>query len=196
MGCKWIFTVKYTFDGPLERYKVRLVAKGHTKTYGIDYHETFAPVAKINTIRYLLSLVSIKDWSLHQFDVKNVFLHGDLEEKVHMDIPPEYKERGQKSKVCRLKKSIYGLKQLPRAWFRRFAKSMLDRGYSQSQGDYTLFIKLSSIGRVTTLIVYVDDIIVIGDDNKEMLGLKVYFAKEFEIKDLGSLIYLLGIKVV
>ena len=99
MGCKWIFTVKYTFDGPLERYKARLVAKGYTKTYGIDYHETFAPVAKMNTIRILLLLATIKDCSLHQFDMKNVILHGDLEEEV-------YKERRQKNKVCRLKKSL------------------------------------------------------------------------------------------
>ena len=113
-----------------------------------------------------------------------------------MDIPLGCEKRGQKNKVCRLKKSLHGLKQSPRAWFGRFTKSMLDRGYSQSQGDHTLFIKLSSIGRVTILIVYVDDIIVTGDDNEEMLGLKVYLVKEFEIKDLGSLRYFLEIEVV
>ena len=128
--------------------------------------------------------------------MKNAFLHGDLEEEVYMDIPLGCEKRGQKNKVCRLKKSLNGLKQSPRAWFGRFTKSMLDRGYSQSQVDHTLFIKLSSIGRVTVLIVYVDDIIVTGDDNEEMLGLKVYLVKEFEIKDLGSLRYFLEIEVV
>ena len=99
MDCKWIFIVKYKSDGSLERYKARLVAKEYTQTYSVDYHETFALVTKMNTIIILLSLATIKDCSLHQSDMKNVFLHGDLREEV-------YKERGQKNKVCRLKKSL------------------------------------------------------------------------------------------
>ena len=99
VDCKWIFIVKYKSDGSLERYKARLVAKEYTQTYSVDYHETFALVTKMNTIIILLSLATIKDCSLHQSDMKNVFLHGDLREEV-------YKERGQKNKVCRLKKSL------------------------------------------------------------------------------------------
>ncbi|RVW56769.1 Retrovirus-related Pol polyprotein from transposon RE1 [Vitis vinifera] len=95
MGSKWIFTVKYKYDGSLDKYKVRLVTKGYSQTYCIDYHVTLALAAKMNTIDILLSLVGVKDWSLHQVDVKNVFLHRDLEEEVYMDIPPrcgtEYK---------------------------------------------------------------------------------------------------------
>ncbi|XP_039170323.1 uncharacterized protein LOC120294339 [Eucalyptus grandis] len=123
VGCKWVFTVKCKLDGSVERYKTRLVAKGFTQTYGVDYQETFAPVAKINSVRILLSLAAAFDWPLHQLDVKNAFLNGDLEEEVFMSLPPGFAET--EGKVCRLKKSLYGLKQSPRAWFERFGKMQI-----------------------------------------------------------------------
>ena len=114
----------------LNVFKARLVAKGYTQTYGIDYTYTFAPVAKINTVRVLLSLAANLDWPLQQFDVKDAFLHGELSEEVYMDLPlgcmiPEVHFR----KVCKLKKSLYGLTQSPRAWFERFMKSIRSFGY-------------------------------------------------------------------
>jgi hypothetical protein len=195
VGCKWVFTVKHKADGSIERFKARLVAKGYTQTYGIDYQETFAPVAKINTIRVLLSLAANLEWPLQQFDVKNAFLHGDLEEEVYMDFPPGFSTSSESGKICRLRKSLYGLKQSPRAWFGRFTHSMRRYGYHQSQSDHTLFLKHSNEGKVTALIVYVDDIVVTGNDIMEMGKLKTYLAKEFEIKDLGNLRYFLGIEV-
>ncbi|RVW65328.1 Retrovirus-related Pol polyprotein from transposon RE2 [Vitis vinifera] len=153
VGCKWVYTVKYKADGSIERYKARLVAKGYTQTYGIDYQETFASVAKMNTVRVLLSLAANYNWDLQQFDVKNAFLHGELEKEIYMELA------------------------------------------RQSQGDHTLFIKHSSSGGLTTLLVYVDDIIVTGNDDKERQVLNQCLAKEFEIKALGRLKYFLGIEV-
>ncbi|WJZ81639.1 hypothetical protein VitviT2T_001472 [Vitis vinifera] len=142
VGCRWIYTVKYKADGSIELFKARLVVKGYTQTYGIDYTETFAPVTKINTVRVLLSLAANLDWPLQQFDVKNAFLHGELSEEVYMDLPPGCMvSEKQCQKVCKLKKSLYGLKQSLRAWFGRFTKSMRAFGYRQSNSDHTLFLK-------------------------------------------------------
>lgn len=140
VGCKWIFTIKHKADGTIERYKARLVAKGYTQTYGIDYTETFSPVAKINTIRVLFSIAANEDWPLHQFDVKNAFLHGELKEEVYMEAPPGFSTGFRKHEVCRLKKALYGLKQSPRAWFGRFTDAMKRYGYKQSNSDHTLFL--------------------------------------------------------
>ena len=160
IGCKWAFTFKYNSDGIIERYKARLVAKGYTQTYGIDYKETFDQVAKMNTICILISLAVNLDWSLLQHDIKNAFLHGDLDEEIYMKIPPGYEENGYTSKVCRLRKALYGLKQSPRAWFGKFTQMMRILGYKQYNGDHTLFFKHFEPGEVTILIVYVDDLII------------------------------------
>ncbi|EOY17116.1 Cysteine-rich RLK (RECEPTOR-like protein kinase) 8 [Theobroma cacao] len=195
VGCKWVFTIKYKSDGEIERHKARLVAKGFTQVFGVDYTETFAPVAKLNTIRVLLSLAANLDWALHQMDVKNAFLNEELDEEVYMDLPPGFEGAIGNRKVCRLKKSLYGLKQSPRAWFDRFAKTIKRYGYQQGQTDHTLFFKHSQDGKKTILIVYVDDIILTGDDTEEMERLKKTLRTEFEIKDLGQLRYFLGMEV-
>jgi hypothetical protein len=104
VGYKWVFTVKQTSEGKVERYKARFVAKGYSQTYGIDYDEIFAPVAKMATVRTLISCTVKFGWPLHQVDVKNVFLHEDLEEEVYMEIPPEFANNQTLGKVCKLKK--------------------------------------------------------------------------------------------
>ena len=195
VGCKWIFTVKYKSDGRVERYKTRLVAKGFTQTYGIDYQETFAHVAKLHTMRVLLSLAVNLDWTLQQLDVKNAFLNGDLENEVYMKIPLLFENKANVSKVCKLQKSLYGLKKSPRAWFDRVTKAVKKHGYIQGQTDHTLFIKQSLNGKITILIVYVDDIILTKNHINEMDKLKEVLANEFEIKDLRPLKYFLGMEV-
>ena len=165
-----MFTLKHKADGSIDRYKARLVAKGYTQTYEVDYLETFAPVAKLNTVPVHLSLAANHDWPLLQFDVKNAFLHGDLQEEIYMDLPLSIHVTSKEGVVCRLRKSLYGLKQSPRAWFGRFATSMKKFGYVQSNSDHTLFLKRRK-GKLIALIIYVDDKIVTGDDQTEIQSL-------------------------
>jgi len=140
IGCKWVFSIKHKTDGFIEWYEARLVAKGYTHTYRIDYQKTFSLVAKRNTIRVLLSLVGNLDWSLHQFDVKNAFLYWDLEEEVYMDIPSGYVSPTLRT-VCKLQWVLYGLKQSPRVWFGCFSMAMSKYGFQQNNSDYTIFLK-------------------------------------------------------
>ena len=185
VGCRWVYTLKCKPDGSLDRYKARLVARGYTQTYGIDYRETFAPVAKINTIRILLSLAVNLDWPLYQYDIKNAFLHGDLNEEIYMNIPPGYEGNLNKGKVCKLKKALYGLKQSHRAWFGKFTQAMKDLRYKQCNGEHTLFFKIALGGLTTILIVYVDDIIISGNNLIEIRNLEVHLHKSFRVKQLG-----------
>ena len=132
----------------------------------LDYQETFARVAKMNTVRILLSLAAHYNWQLLQYDVKNAFLHGDLDEEIYINIPSGF-EGNIGNKVCKLKKALYGPKESPRAWFGRFAKVMKESRYKQNQGDHTLFIKHSAVGGVIAFLVYIDDIIVTGNDERK-----------------------------
>ena len=116
---RWVYAIKHNSDGSIARYKARLVARGYTQSYGVDYHETFVLVAKLNTIRLLIVLAAMYQWDLSQFDVKNAFLHGELEEDVYMATPPGYQLHENSSHVCHLKNALYGLKQSPRAWFEK-----------------------------------------------------------------------------
>lgn len=194
IGSKWVFSVKQNEDGKVQRYKARLVARGYTQTPGVDYQETFAPVAKMNSIRVILSCAVTLDWELHQLDIKNAFLHGDLKEEIYMAFPPGFVKRGQEKLVCRLWRSLYGLKQSPREWFGKFHQAMIEFGYKQGHSDHTLFTRKNE-GKMVVLIVYVDDIVVTGNDSEEIAKLKGLLSAKFEVKDLGRLRYFLGIEV-
>ncbi|KAJ0810676.1 putative RNA-directed DNA polymerase [Helianthus annuus] len=189
---KWVYKTKFKPNGEVERYKARLVAKGYTQMEGVDYHDTFAPVAKLVTVRSLIAIAIKRDWSIHQLDVNNAFLHGDLHEEVYMRIPQGY-DKGGGTKVCRLRKSLYGLKQASRNWYQKFTSALLQLNYKQSAADHSLFIYKEGKVFVTALI-YVDDVIVVGNNEDKIKETKKFLNDKFSIKDLGPLKYFLGIE--
>lgn len=174
VGYKWVVSIKYKADGTLDWYKARFVAKGYIQTYDIDYTKTLSRIAKLNTVRVLISLAANLDGPLHQFDVKNTFFHDDLEKEVYMDIPWGFIS-SQVGTICKLKKALYGLKQSPRAWFGRFSLAMKNFGFKHSNVDHTLFLKHQR-GVLTALIVYVNDMITIGNDKEQIRNLQEYLA--------------------
>ena len=194
VGSRWVYKLKFHSDGSIERYKARLVARGFTQTYGVDYKETFAPVAKMNTVRVLLSVAVNQGWFLFQMDVKNAFLHGELEEEVYMQLPPGHPQASQNGLVCKLHKAIYGLKQSPRAWYAKLSSVLEEVGFSRSNADSSLFVRIGSLGKLVVLI-YVDDLIITGDNMDEIVSLKQSLHQKFAIKDLGKLNYFLGIEM-
>jgi hypothetical protein len=183
---KWVYKVKTRSDGSLERYKARLVTRGFQQEQGRDYDETFAPVAHMTTIRTLLAVTSIREWSISQLDVKSVFLNVELREYAYMRPPPGYSV--PEGMVCHLRRSLYGLKQALRAWFQRFASVVTAVGFSASAHDLALFVHVSPRGR-TLLLLYVDDMIITGDDREYIAFVKAHLSDQFLMSDLGPLRY-------
>ncbi|KAL0303030.1 UNVERIFIED_CONTAM: Copia protein [Sesamum radiatum] len=177
VACRWVFTLKFSADGTLERYKARLVAKGFTQTYGVYYFKTFSPVARLNCIHILFSLPVNLSWPMYQIDIKNAFLYGDLNETVYMEQPPRYVTQGEKQHmVCKLKKAICVLKQNP----------VPNRSFSLCP-NYRI-----GYGRLT---VYGDDILITGSDVVAIEEAKTYLRKHFFTKDLGKPRYFLRIEI-
>lgn len=194
VGNKWIFRIKRNADGSIQRYKARLVAKGFHQSPGIDFFQTFSPVVKASTIRVVLSLAVSKGWTLRQLDFNNSFLNGTLDEVVYMTQPPGYEDPSCPSFVCRLNKAIYGLKQAPRAWTNTLKTALLSWGFQNSRSDSSLYIYKSG-NSIVLLLVYVDDMVLTGNDNYLMTRLVEALDNQFALKDLGSLNYFLGIQV-
>ena len=208
VSSKWVYKIKFSADGIIGRYKVWLVAKGYTQKQGFNYQETFNPVAKYATVRTILALAAINVWSLSQLNVNNAFLNGELEETVYMEIPDGFQLQGElvaaieaaqpsgnNSKlVCKLQKSLYGLKQASRQWNAKLTECLTKHGYSQSKADYSLFTKQDTLGFIAIL-VYVDDILIASSCDVLEKQLKQLLASSFKLKDLGSLKYFIELEI-
>ncbi|KAK4374957.1 hypothetical protein RND71_005634 [Anisodus tanguticus] len=190
----WIFAHKENSDGSFARHKARLVGDGKTQRVGIDCGETFSPVVKPATIRTVLSLALSKTWPIHQLDVKNAFLHGDLKETVYMHQPLGFRDPNRPHHVCLLKKLLYGLKQSPRAWYTRFADFFSTIGFTHNRSDNSLFIYRRG-SSLAYILLYVDDIILTSSSDALRQSIMAMLSSEFAMKDLGPLSYFLGIAV-
>ncbi|GJY12245.1 retrotransposon protein, putative, ty1-copia subclass [Tanacetum coccineum] len=194
VSCKWLFKIKEGIEGVQKpRYKARLVARGFTQRAGIDYNEVFSPVVRHTSIRVILALTACKDYELEQLDVKTAFLHGNLEEVIYMKQPPGYE---QGNKVCLLKKSLYGLKQSPRQWYRRFDEYMLSNGFKRSSYDSCVYYRSYAPGEYIYLLLYVDDMLIACKSKAEIGSTKSLLKKEFDMKELGEAKKILGMEIV
>ncbi|GAA0173131.1 transmembrane signal receptor [Lithospermum erythrorhizon] len=190
----WIFHHKLRSDGSFERYKARVVGDGKTQQVGIDCGKTFSPVVKLATIRTVLTFALSQSWPIHQLDVTNGFLHGDLHDTVYMYQPLGFRDPVYPDYVCKLKKSLYGLKQAPRAWYQRFADHVSTLGFVHSKSDHSLFIY--KYGSDTAyLLLYVDDIILTTLFESLRMSIMSSLNAAFAMKDLDRLNYLLSIAV-
>ncbi|GJW50470.1 retrotransposon protein, putative, ty1-copia subclass [Tanacetum coccineum] len=194
IGSKWLFKKKTDMDGAVHTYKARLVAKGYTQTPGIDYEETFSPVADIRAIRILIAIAAFYDYEIWQMDVKTAFLNGYLSEEVYMEQPEGFVNPKYPNRVCKLKRSIYGLKQASRQWNKRFDDEIKKFGFTQNHDEPCVYLKASG-SNVTFLILYVDDILIMGNNIPMLQDVKSYLGKCFVMQDLGEAAYILGIKI-
>ncbi|GJU94803.1 retrotransposon protein, putative, ty1-copia subclass [Tanacetum coccineum] len=194
VGIKWLFKKKTDMDDIIHTYKTRLVAKGYTQTYEVYYEETFSPVANIRAIRILIAIAAFYDYEIWQMDVKTAFLNGYLNEDIYMVQPEGFVDPNHPRKVCKLQRSIYGLKQASRSWNKRFDEEIKRFGFAQNLDEPCVYQKASG-SNVTFLILYVDDIIIMGNHIPSLQSVKSYLGKCFAMKDLGEATFILRIKI-
>ncbi|PKU87466.1 Retrovirus-related Pol polyprotein from transposon TNT 1-94 [Dendrobium catenatum] len=195
LGCKWTFKTKLLPNGQIDRYKARLIAQGFNQTLGVNYKETFSPVAKMPTIRALLTLALHRKWNIMQLDVSNAFLHGDLTDTVYMRQPAGFIDKTNPHYVCRLHKSLYGLKQAPRQWFHKLTTLLQQFGFKFSRSDPSLLIFNRNNIHLYFLI-YVDDILLTGNDTSIIQSLLHFLRSHFALKQLGNVSLFLGIQIL
>jgi hypothetical protein len=191
---KWLYKTKYNEKGKIEKFKARLVAKGYSQKYGVDFSEVYAPVARWDTIRTILSLAAHEKWSVFQLDVKSAFLHGELIENVYVEQPLGY-QKGDNSQVYKLNKALYGLKQAPRAWYSKVESYFTAEGFEKCSHEHTLFVKQGRKNKILIVSIYVDDLIYTGNDAGLMNEFKESMKEKFAMTDLGKMRYFLGIEV-
>jgi len=182
-------------DGDIERFKAKLIAKGFHQQKGVDFSKTFSPVVKPTTLRLVLSLAISHGWHLRQIDVQNAFLHGYLHEDVYMAQPPGFVHSQFPNHVCKLEKSLYGLRQAPRAWFSRLTDKLYAIGFIESQADHSLFV-YHQRSTLIYFLIYVDDIILTGSDISSISRVINLLQDDFVVKDMDELGFFLNIDAI
>lgn len=192
ISCKWVFKLKKKSDGSIDKYKARLVARGFAQEKGYDYNDTYSPTAKLKTLRVLLSVANHFNYPMHQMDVKSAFLNGNLNEEIYMQQPECF--TNDQSKVCKLQKSIYGLKQASRMWNERFKTVMIFNGFKQCYADNCLYIKFE-LNIISYVLLYVDDLLIVSSNNSKINDIKIMLMNEFEMTSVEKVDTFLGIHI-
>ncbi len=198
VGCRWVFKTKRKADGTVDRYKARLVAQGYSQEEGVDFDEVFAPVAKYKSIRTVLAIANQLNLDVHQMDVKSAFLNGELSEDIYMKQPEGFVNKKCPAKVCKLKKSLYGLKQSARCWNLKIDEYLKASKYIQSEADPCIYYKTEVVDGKTQIMiiaVYVDDTILLSNDSELLLLEKKRLSERFDMDDRGEIHYVLGMEV-
>jgi hypothetical protein len=161
VNSKWIYKIKHAVDGSVNKYKARFVARGLSQVEGVDYDETFSPVARYTSIRTIISLVTSMSWKVHHMDVKTNFLNGEIEEEVYIEKPKGFMIHDKKSHMCMLKKTLYGIKKTPCAWYEKMNGFLMSLGFNKSVVDPNLYYHIFS-DECLILVLYVDDLFLTG----------------------------------
>ena len=199
VGCKWVFKTKRKADGEIDKFKARLVAQGFSQEAGVDYNEVFAPVARYKSIRSVLAIANQYDLEAHQMDVVSAFLNGELEDEIFMKQPEGFVDSRSPWKVCKLKRSLYGLKQSARCWNLMMDDYLKSSNFIQSTADQCIYYRKDIIGGEEVIIifaVYVDDTIICSNNNSVLLAEKKRLSETFEMDDRGEVHHILGMEVI
>jgi hypothetical protein len=182
-------------DGTIDKYKARLMAKCYTQKEGEDFFDTYLPVARLTTIRVLLSLAASHNLLIHQMNVKTTFLNEELKEEIYMTQSDGFVVKGQEDKECKLQKSLYGMKQAPKQWHEKFGSTLISVGFSVNEADRCMYYRHGG-GQRVILCVYVNDILIFGTSLNVINEVKTFLCQSFDMKDLGEADVILNIKLI
>jgi len=195
VGSKWVFHIKKDANGHIAKYKARLVARGFTQVYGVDYMETFAPVAKLSSLHTILTIATCHDWPIEVFNFNSTFLNGELDEEIFMQLPPDFEGCDPRHYVACLNKALYGLKQGGRTWYKTLCRTLEELGFKRTKYDHGVFYSRTKAG-TTILAIHIDNCTITGTLQALLNEHKICINKRYPMMDLGPISWLLGIQVI